>query len=110
MLAKWVSLLSNRLVQIVVVALVCSALSFHQAWVWRGKVKDAEAAAATAALNKRLNLAQAEARRAAQLVIAQSEAYALSLQEIEDEARSDPDAGRIALPRDSVRRVFSIGE
>lgn len=109
MLGKVMPLLANRLVQIVVVAAVCSALAFHKAWVMRGEQKDAEHAAATIALNARLDRAQAASRRIAQLVIAQAEAYAVDLQEIENAARSDPDADRTALPRDSVRRVFSIG-
>lgn len=109
MLASLMPVLSNRLVQIVIIAAICSGLAFHQAWVWRGKIKDAEHAAATDALNRHLDRAQAQSRRIAQMLIAQAEANAAQLQEIEDAARADPNADRPALGRDSVRRIFSIG-
>jgi len=109
-LGSALGLLSNRLVRMAVIAVACGALGFHQAWVWRGQQKDAQHAAATEALNGRLDLARAQARRTAQLLIAQAEAYQLELQEIENAARSEPGADRTALPRNSVRRVFSVGD
>lgn len=109
MLDSFVSALGNRFVQIIAVAALCSTLAFHKAWVWRGAQKDAEHTAATERLNGRLDLAQAQSRRLASQIIAQAEAYATDLQEIEDAARSDPDANRLALPRGSVRRIFSVG-
>ena len=62
--------------------------------------------AATAALRKRLaRNAEEQSRREAAFLELEAERAVLARQ-LEDEARADPDAGRVVLPVGSVRRIF----
>ena len=77
--------------------------------IYHGKgVADAEARqeAAEAALRTELfNMADRWSRDAARILALQQQLDQVAL-ELEDAAHADPDADRMSLPADSVRRVF----
>jgi len=68
---------------------------------------EARQAAAEAALRTELfNMADRWSRDAARILALQQQLDQVA-QELEDAAHADPDADRMSLPADSVRRVFS---
>ena len=93
----------------VAVLVTAAAWWLHSAGYQRGYAAHrAETAAATRALNARLERSEAALRVATQAYRRERREAEAAERRLADEASEDPDAGRRALGADSVRRIGSV--